>query len=74
MPFAGIGIGAASGLLPLSSLVGLLVLLLVIPLIKGLIAHAEEAEELMPVQGQNVVINLLTPVLDAVGLFIGWPR
>ena len=74
MPFVVIGIGAASGLLPLSSLVGFLAFLLVIPITKGLIANAEDREELIPVQGQNVVINLVTPVLVAIGLFIGWPR
>ena len=74
MPFVVIGIGAASGLLPLSSLVGFLAFLLVIPITKGLIANAEDREELIPLQGQNVVINLVTPVLVAIGLFIGWPR
>jgi len=73
LPFVVIGIGAASGLLPLSSLIGLLALLLVIPISRGLLNHTEDAEELIPVQGQNVVINLVTPILVAIGLFIGWP-
>ena len=73
LPFVVIGIGATSGLFPLSSLIGFLALLLVIPISKGLLNHAEETEKLIPVQGQNVVINLVTPILVAIGLFIGWP-
>lgn len=73
LPFAAIGFGIATGLFPLSSLIGLLSLLLVLPITKGVLAHAEETEKLIPTLGQNVVINLVTPVLVAVGMFIGWP-
>ena len=73
LPFVVIGIGAVSGLLPLSSLIGFLTLFLVIPITKGLRGNVEEVEKLIPVQGQNVVINLVTPFLVAIGLFIGWP-
>ncbi|MCJ7735497.1 MAG: prenyltransferase [Anaerolineales bacterium] len=74
LPFVVIGISVASGLFPISGLIGFLGLLLVLPITKGVLAHAEETEKLIPVQGQNVIINLVTPVLVAVGLFIGWPR
>jgi len=73
LPFAAIGFGIATGLFPLSSLIGLLSLLLVLPITKGVLAHAEETEKLIPTLGQNVIINLVTPVLVAVGMFIGWP-
>ena len=73
LPFVVIGIGAVSGLLPLSSLIGFLALFLVIPITKGLRGNVEEVEKLIPVQGQNVIINLVTPFLVAIGLFIGWP-
>jgi len=73
LPFAAIGFGIATGLFPLSSLIGFLSLLLVLPIIKGVLAHAEETEKLIPTLGQNVIINLVTPVLVAVGMFIGWP-
>ncbi len=56
LPFLVIGIGTFSGLLPFSSLIGLLALLLAIPISKGILRHAEETEKLIPVQGQNVVI------------------
>lgn len=73
LPFLVVGGGAASGLLPLSSLIGFLALFLVIPITKGLKDNADDVEKLIPVQGQNVVINLVTPFLVAIGLFIGWP-
>jgi len=71
LPFVVIVIGAISGLFPLPSLIGLLSLILVIPITKGVLAHAEETENLIPTLGQNVIINLVMPVLVAVGLFIG---
>jgi len=71
LPFVVIVIGAISGLFPLSSLIGFLSLILVVPIIKGVLAHAEETENLIPTLGQNVIINLVMPVLVAVGLFIG---
>jgi len=73
LPFAAVGLGVATGLFPLSSLIGFLSLLLVLPIIKGVLAHAEETEKLIPTLGQNVIINLVTPVLVAIGIFIGWP-
>ena len=74
LPFLVIGTGAIVGLLPFSSLIGFLSILLVIPITKGVLSHAEETEKLIPAMGQNVIINLITPVLVAVGLFIGWPH
>jgi len=73
LPFAAIGLGVVTGLFPLSSLIGFLSLLLVLPITKGVLAHAEETEKLIPTLGQNVIINLVTPVLVAIGIFIGWP-
>jgi len=74
LPFVVIVIGAITGLFPLSSLIGFLSLILVVPITSGVLAHAEKSEELIPTLGQNVIINLVMPVLVAVGLFIGWPR
>ena len=73
LPFAAIGFGIATGYFPLSSLLGFLSLLLVIPIIEGVLKHAENTEELIPFLGQNVIVNLVTPVLVAIGIFIGWP-
>jgi 1,4-dihydroxy-2-naphthoate octaprenyltransferase len=74
MPFFVISLGVVSGLFPLSSLIGFVALLLVIPITRGILSHAEEDEALIPVMGQNVLVNLATPILVALGLFIGWPQ
>jgi len=73
LPFAVIAFGVITGYFPLSTLIGFFSLLLVIPNSRGVLKHARNTEELIPFLGQNVLINLVTPVLVAVGLFIGWP-
>jgi 1,4-dihydroxy-2-naphthoate polyprenyltransferase len=40
-------------------------------IVRSLLANSENVQALIPAMGQNVVINLLTPVLLAIGLFIG---
>jgi 1,4-dihydroxy-2-naphthoate octaprenyltransferase len=62
--------GVAFSILPVGSLLGLATLILAIPLLKGSIKHAEDIHKLVPFMGNNVLVNLLTPVLVAVGLFI----
>jgi 1,4-dihydroxy-2-naphthoate octaprenyltransferase len=71
LPFLAVAAGTAVGLLPLSGLLGLLGLALALPITRTVIAHTENIEQLLPALGQNVLVNLLTPVLLAVGLFIG---
>ena len=73
LPFIVIGFGVVSGSFPLSSLIGFFALLFVFPITRGVLAHAETVEELVPILGQNVIVNLATPVLVALGLFLGWP-
>jgi len=63
-------IGVALSILPIGSLLGLATLILAIPLLKGSIKHAEDIHNLVPFMGNNVLINLLTPALVAVGMFI----
>jgi 1,4-dihydroxy-2-naphthoate octaprenyltransferase len=63
-------VGVAFSILPVGSLLGLATLFLAIPLLKGSINHAEDIHKLIPFMGNNVLVNLLTPVLVAVGLFI----
>ena len=70
-PFLMIGLGITAGYLPISSLIGLLSLVLAIPVIRGVRKNAESFEGLIPLLGQNVVINLVTPVLVAVGIMVG---
>ena len=73
LPYAVIVFGVITGYFPLSSLIGFLSLPLVILNSRGVLHHADNTEELIPFLGQNVLINLVTPVLVAIGLFIGWP-
>lgn len=71
LPFLSIGLGIISGFLPLLSLIGFLSLILAIPIASGVLKNAENTEQLFPTLGQNVIINLVMPVLVAVGMFIG---
>lgn len=57
--------------LPILSLLGLATLALAIPATLGCFRYAKEIGKLLPFLGFNVIINLATPVLVAVGLFIG---
>jgi len=63
-------LGVALGLLPTFALLGLLTLVLAVPVIRSVLRYSDDIPHLIPVLGQNVLINLLTPVLVAVGLFI----
>ncbi|MFZ2096989.1 MAG: prenyltransferase [Anaerolineales bacterium] len=70
LTYVAIVAGVALSILPIGSLLGLFTLILAIPLLKGSISHAEDIQKLVPFMGKNVLVNLLTPVLVAVGLFI----
>ncbi|MBU0512744.1 MAG: prenyltransferase [Chloroflexi bacterium] len=71
MTYLSICLGVALKYLPLASLIGLLTLVLAVPISKGVLQHAKNTEKLIPSMGLNVVVNILTPVLVAIGLFIG---
>jgi len=73
LPFVVIGLGVVFDSLPLSGLLGMLGLILVVPIFRGVLTQVENTEELIPVLGQNVLVNIVTPILLAVGLVIGWP-
>ena len=57
--------------LPGMTLLGLGTLILAVPLSIGAFRYAEEMDKLMPYLGLNVLVIILTPVLAAIGLFIG---
>lgn len=63
-------ISVALGYLPVWSLLGLLTLFFAIPAGKGARQHADDIDKLLPHLGQNVLLNLLTPLLSAIGLFV----
>jgi 1,4-dihydroxy-2-naphthoate octaprenyltransferase len=56
---------------PYLSLLGLLTLVLAIPACQRALRFPDDIPNLIPALGQNVLINILTPVLLAIGLFIG---
>ena len=56
---------------PYLSLLGLLTLVLAIPAGLCALRNADDIPKLMPALGQNVLVNILTPVLVAIGFFIG---
>ena len=60
-----------TGLFPLTSLLGLLPVFLAIPVSIGVLKNYDDIEKLIPFMGKNVLINLLTPVLTAIGIFLG---
>ncbi len=71
LAYLSIVFGVTLGHLPPTSLLGLLTLLIAIPVIIGVYKSAESVEKLVPFLGMNVIINIATPVLVAIGLMIG---
>jgi len=63
--------GVALRMLPPLALLGLGTLILAVPTARGALAHAESIPELVPYLGRNVVVVIATPVLMAIGIFIG---
>jgi len=70
LTYLAIVIGVGLSILPIGSLLGLFTLILAVPLIKGSIANADNIQKLIPFMGNNVLVNLITPVLVAIGLLI----
>ncbi len=66
-----IALGVFFGYLPRFSLLALLTIVLAIQVIRNVLMNSENVPALMPSLGQNVLINLATPILLAIGLFIG---
>jgi len=68
--YAVVVIASLSGVLPLYSLLALVTIALAIPTIKGVSQFSGNIPSLIPHMGKNVIINILTPVLLSVGLFV----
>ena len=62
--------GCLLEVLPQGALLGLLTLILAVPVMRGVIRHADDIPGLIPFMAKNVIINISTPVLVALGLFI----
>ena len=69
--YAAVVVGFLTGLYPWHALITLVTLLLAVPAIRGASLYAENIPKLMPFMGMNVVINIATPFLLAVGLYFG---
>jgi 1,4-dihydroxy-2-naphthoate octaprenyltransferase len=64
-------LGVNFGYLPTTSLIGLIVLVVAVPTFIGVYRYADEVKKLIPYMGLNVAINIVTPILVALGLFVG---
>ena len=71
LAYLSIFIGVLLGVLPVLSLIALLSSILAWRVYKGVSQNADNPAELIPFMGQNVIINIVTPVLLAIGLFLG---
>lgn len=58
------------GYLPWPTLLGLITIVIAIPTYRGVRLYANDIEKLIPFLAKNVMINLLTPLLMALGLII----
>ena len=63
--------GVLAGVLPWPCLLGLVTLTLAIPAARDVLAHPDDVKALLPAMGRNVMVNLATPALVAVGLAVG---
>ncbi len=63
-------VGYLTGTFPLFGLIGILTVLLAVPTVIGVAKNYESVPDLIPFMGKNVVLNIITPVLVAIGLFI----
>lgn len=68
--YVSIIIGCLAGMLPLESLMALVTIVLGINIIRGAVRHADNISGLTTYMGQNVTLNILTPLLLALSLFI----
>ena len=63
-------LGVLSGALPLGALLGGLTAPLAWFTVRRVLTHADDVAQLLPALRQNVLINLLTPTLMAVGIWL----
>jgi 1,4-dihydroxy-2-naphthoate octaprenyltransferase len=69
--YLAIALGVYLEYLPKISLIGLITIVIAVPTSIGAFRYAEDIQKLIPYMGLNVLINILTPVLVAIGLFVG---
>lgn len=69
--YASVVLGYFVGQLPAEGLLALGSIIVAIPTVKGVARFADDVPKLIPYMGRSVVVIILTPVLLAIGLFIG---
>jgi 1,4-dihydroxy-2-naphthoate octaprenyltransferase len=69
LTYVSIIVGCLLKLLPSGALMGLVTLILAIPVMRGVVRHADDIPGLIPFMIKNVIINISTPVFVALGLF-----
>ena len=68
--YVAIILGYVFDILPFAGLLGLTSIALAVPTVRGVARYADDIPKLIPFMGMNVMVNISTPVLLAVGLFI----
>lgn len=68
--YVSIVLGYLLGVLPFQGLLGLASVVIAVPTLGGVRKYADDIPKLIPYMGKNVVINILTPVMLSIGLFI----
>ncbi len=63
--------GVVLGLMPAWTLLGLLTLVLAAPVALNVYRNADDLQKLAPSMGMNVLLNLITPALVAIGFLLG---
>jgi 1,4-dihydroxy-2-naphthoate octaprenyltransferase len=69
--YGAVVMGYFLGQLPVEGLLALGSIIVAIPTVKGVARFADDVPKLIPYMGRSVVVIILTPVLLAIGLFIG---
>ncbi len=70
LAYASLAWGVATGVLPRACLLGFATLPLAALAARDALRHADEPQALLPAMGRNVIVNLATPVLVALGLVV----
>jgi 1,4-dihydroxy-2-naphthoate octaprenyltransferase len=70
LAFASLTMAVAADYLPSGALLGLLTLVLAVPTVLTVLAHAHDVPKLLPAMGSNVVICIATPLLVAIGMLL----
>ncbi len=64
-------LGVLLHITPAWTLIALASIMIAIPSVIGALKNADDPSKLLPAMGQNVLINILAPVLMGIGFLIG---